>query len=243
MGETFILQPVCDGCGACKNFCRKNAIYFNSKDKFSIDLAKCDDCGLCVEECPLNAISKPNKIVVTNPDLVLSAAAAVFPGVKAIFLEEANHRISFIMDCTSENGYITASPVVYDYSAYGYIEVTSNGLGVTDVPDRLMLTNQVTLDQAHQIKALLDEYDLAWDKNIKKLVFRVSKRVPIGSKYFYFDSDFAIKEATDTGASVGMDANRFKVQNYFRKRERAEKMVHKMMVYLTNMYPIDNYWE
>lgn len=239
MGKTFINQALCDGCGACLNFCRSKAIYFNKLDKFSIDETKCTDCKLCIDECSLGAIVEPKAPAVFD-------VSTIFQGVKYITITNYGKQYSFMTNEAEilPNGYVDHITRV----VVTYYTIDSPDLGILidyngdSVPDSEFRVSQITYKEAVALKIMLEKNDLVWDANTKKIVFRVTNRVPAGTKYFYFDSDFSIKEAIDSGAYVGMDANRFKVQNYFKKRERAEIIIKQMMSNLKNTYPENIYW-
>lgn len=57
--EAIIDKDKCVGCGACKEYCRFDAIV-NNNDKYKVYPISCEGCMLCVEFCPLNAISFPD---------------------------------------------------------------------------------------------------------------------------------------------------------------------------------------
>ncbi len=54
----FILEEVCNGCGACKRVCPADAIRGIKKNAHRIDPALCIKCGTCFYACKFKAVSK-----------------------------------------------------------------------------------------------------------------------------------------------------------------------------------------
>ena len=54
----YDVTAVCRGCIAhrCKEACKSDAIYLDSRQKAHIDQDKCIECGLCAKACPYHAI-------------------------------------------------------------------------------------------------------------------------------------------------------------------------------------------
>src|SRR5512133_1069482 len=54
----YDVTAVCRGCIAhrCKEACKNDAIYLDSRQKAHIDQEKCIECGLCAKACPYHAI-------------------------------------------------------------------------------------------------------------------------------------------------------------------------------------------
>jgi len=53
-----ILEDKCNGCGACRKLCPKQAISGEMKELHTIDLEKCIKCGICYETCKFDAIAR-----------------------------------------------------------------------------------------------------------------------------------------------------------------------------------------
>jgi MinD superfamily P-loop ATPase len=54
-----VYAPRCDGCGACAEVCRVDAIEVSLLA--TIDPWRCTGCGQCVAVCPQEAISMRNR--------------------------------------------------------------------------------------------------------------------------------------------------------------------------------------
>ena len=70
----------CTGCGACKNICPKNCIYFEYNDEGFLypHIGKdCVQCGLCAEVCPI-LIKKTERLSTINQYAVAAVSHDMF---------------------------------------------------------------------------------------------------------------------------------------------------------------------
>jgi MinD superfamily P-loop ATPase len=51
-----IAHELCEGCGACQDVCRYDAVH-RTEDVYSVDPLSCEGCGACLYACPCEALS------------------------------------------------------------------------------------------------------------------------------------------------------------------------------------------
>ncbi len=64
--EMTIKDEWCKGCGICIAFCRKEALFLNTKGKAEKDVIKCINCGVCEAFCPDFAIVLIRRGTITD---------------------------------------------------------------------------------------------------------------------------------------------------------------------------------
>lgn len=64
--EAVIMKQICSGCGACKSYCRFDAIEEIARPDggfiYRVDEISCEGCGVCVSICPISAIEFPTRL-------------------------------------------------------------------------------------------------------------------------------------------------------------------------------------
>jgi MinD superfamily P-loop ATPase len=64
--EAVIRMEECVGCGACRDYCRFDAVRMfreaSGSPAFAVDPVSCEGCGVCVRLCPVKAIDFPERV-------------------------------------------------------------------------------------------------------------------------------------------------------------------------------------
>ena len=96
----YDVTAVCRGCIAhrCKEACKSDAIYLDSRQKAHIDQDKCIECGLCAKACPYHAIIQTKR----------PCESACLP--RAITMDEEKAALIRESKCTACGACVTQCP-------------------------------------------------------------------------------------------------------------------------------------
>jgi len=234
----YQINQNCVACGNCIAECPVGAI--KEDDLYSIDTKLCTDCGACTSECAVDAIERIPESSNTGQmeELEPFKDTGKYPPSQGDLIYFPFDGFGFVDNVVFDgsNCIVNFYATVYDYTK------DSSGLEIKQ-PNRIVMSSSYlkkpTEAQMKELREHLNQRNLTFDYGYKKIIHKMITRVLAGTSYCFIDTDMAIREAVDDGATTGIHSARFNQANYFKSKRIAESVGQNVRVCLKGHTIID----